>query len=50
MIPKSELGEKEREFCNFLEKKTGLQFQSRMAPALRLLRKILDRKKEPNHL
>ena len=50
MIPKSELGDKEREFCGFLEKKTGLRFQSRMAPALRLLRKILDRKKEPHHL
>ena len=50
MIPKSELGEKEREFCGFLEKKTGLRFQSRMAPALRLLRKVLNRKQEPHHL
>ena len=45
MIPKSELDGEQEEFCDFLEKKTGLRFQRRMAPALRLLRKILDRKK-----
>jgi len=50
MIPKSELEEEQKEFCDFLEKKTGLRFQRRMAPALRLLRNILDRKKEPYHL
>lgn len=50
MIPKSELEEQQKEFCDFLERKTGLRFQRHMAPALRLLRNILDRKKEPYHL
>ena len=50
MIPKSELEEEQKEFCEFLEKKTGLRFQKQMTPAMRLLRKIREGKKEPYHL
>lgn len=49
MIPKSELEEEEREFCDFLEKKTGLRFQKKMAPIAKLMQKIRDREKEPYH-
>lgn len=50
MIPKEELEMEQEEFCSFIQKKTGLRFQTRMAPIMRLLRKIKDREKEPYHL
>lgn len=50
MIPKSELGSKEDEFRSFIEKKAGQRFRSKVAPVVKLIRKITDRKKEPYHL
>lgn len=50
MIPKSELGEKEREFRAFIEKKTGKMFISRRTrlPGVRMWLK--NRGSEPEHL
>ena len=50
MIPKSELEELEEDFRDFIQKKTGLRFQKRMAPIAKLLLKMKDRKNEPYHL
>lgn len=50
MVPKSELEGETEEFCAFIEKKTGLRFQKKMPPIVKLMQKIRDRKKEPYHL
>ncbi len=50
MIPKSELEGKTEEFCNFIEKKTGLRFEKKMAPIVKLMQKIRDRENDPYHL
>ena len=40
MIPKAELGEKEKEFRLFMEKQTKQTFEAKAAPVLKLLRKM----------
>lgn len=50
MIAKSELKEDQEDFRDFIEMKTGLRFQKRMAPIARLLQKISDKQNEPYHL
>lgn len=49
MIPKSELLDEDA-FRDFLERKTGKKVESRMAPVVRLIRKMQKKKKEPYHL
>ena len=49
MIPKSEL-EGVDDFRSFLEHKTGKPVQSRVPPAVKLMRKLKKREKEPYHL
>lgn len=44
MIPKEELGEKEKDFRLFMEQKTNQSFQSTMAPIVKLLRKAARQK------
>ena len=50
MVPKSELEGKTEEFCDFIEKKTGLHFQKKMAPIVKLMQRIRNRENEPYHL
>lgn len=50
MIPKSELEDSEDAFREFIQRKTGLRFQSRVAPVVRLMQRIKEREKEPYHL
>jgi hypothetical protein len=50
MIPKSELEELQDDFRDFIQKKTGLRFQKRMAPIAKFLLKMKERKSEPYHL
>lgn len=49
MIPKSELTDEDA-FRDFLERKTGKNVESRMAPVVRLIRKMQKKKNEPYHL
>ena len=50
MVPKSELDEKQEDFRVFIQQKTGQRFRSRMAPVVKLIRLIQDRREEPYHL
>lgn len=50
MIPKSELEDMQEEFRDFVEKKTGLRFQKRMAPVAKLMQKLKERESAPYHL
>ena len=50
MVPKNELEGKTEEFCDFIEKKTGLHFQKKMAPIVKLMQRIRNRENEPYHL
>ena len=49
MIPKAELSD-EDSFRSFLESRTGLVVESRVAPIVRLMRKYRQKKNEPWHL
>ena len=40
MIPKEQLGERAERFRAFVEGRTGQRFRSRMAPVLRLMRRL----------
>lgn len=44
MIPKEALGERELDFRDFIQKKTGLTVRNKFAPAIRLLRKMGSKK------
>ena len=48
MIPKQDLDEDD--FRDFIQKKTGLRFQKKMAPLTKLMQKIKERESEPYHL
>jgi hypothetical protein len=50
MVPKSELDEKQEDFRVFIQQKTGQRFRSRMAPVVKLIRLIQDRREESYHL
>ena len=50
MVPKSELDEKQEDFRVFIQQKTGQRFRSRMAPVVKLIRLIQDRREEQYHL
>ena len=50
MVPKSELDEKQEHFRVFIQQKTGQRFRSRMAPVVKLIRLIQDRREESYHL
>lgn len=49
MIPKMELEDIE-EFRDFIQNKTGLRFQKRVAPIVRIIQKMKARYNEPYHL
>lgn len=50
-VPKAALGEKQRDFAAFIEKKTGKRFYRRRPSPLRRLRDWLERRaNEPEHL
>ena len=46
MIPKAELGEKEKEFRLFMEKKTQQTFEAKAAPILKLMRRMDTQKQK----
>lgn len=48
MIPKQDLDEDD--FRDFIQKKTGLRFQKKMAPFATLMQKIKEHESEPYHL
>ena len=50
MIPKSELDGYQDDFRNFIQRKSGLKFERKMAPIAKLMQKIKDRENEPYHL
>jgi hypothetical protein len=50
MVPKSELDEKQEDFRVFIQQKTGQRFRSRMAPVVKLIRLIQDRREDAYHL
>lgn len=50
MVPKSELEEKQEDFRVFIQQKTGQRFRSRMAPVVKLIRLIQDRREDAYHL
>ena len=50
MIPKSELDGDQDDFRNFIQRKSGMKFERKMAPIAKLMQKIKDRENEPYHL
>lgn len=50
MIPRAALGERQTEFRDFMEKKTGQVFQVRRSPFLKLRAWLRKRENEPYHL
>ena len=50
MIPKTELGEQEEAFRNFVQSKTGKKFIRRLTPIRRLRMWLDSRNSEPEHL
>ena len=50
MIPKDELEGQTKEFREYIEKRTGLRFQRRTAPIIKLIQKLKERENEPFHL
>lgn len=50
MIPREKLGDRQSEFRNFMEQKTGQVFQVRRSPLLKLRAWLRKRENEPYHL